>query len=191
MASKLLGSDYLLLLLYINGKEPIKGSVRLTKMMFLFNEQIVPVLKKNGLESEKLPEFIAYNYGPFSKDLYEQVDLFTGIGFMQVRDLNETEEMSGVDNIVEKEFVDECYEDDEETKSENSYREYCITDIGSGFVESELLGKLTSSQLGLLRQYKKKITEMTMKQLLHYVYTRYPQYAEKSLIKDEVLGNGK
>lgn len=191
MASKLLGSDYLLLLLYINGKEPIKGSVRLTKMMFLFNEQIVPVLKRNGLESEKLPEFIAYNYGPFSKDLYEQVDLFTGIGFMQVRDLNETEEMSGVDNIVEKEFVDECYEDDEETKSENSYREYCITDIGSGFVESELLGKLTSSQLGLLRQYKKKITEMTMKQLLHYVYTRYPQYAEKSLIKDEVLRNGK
>ena len=191
MASKLLGSDYLLLLLYINGKEPIKGSVRLTKMMFLFNEQIVPVLKRNGLESEKLPEFIAYNYGPFSKDLYEQLDLFTGIGFMQVRDLNETEEMSGVDNIVEKEFVDECYEDDEETKSENSYREYCITDIGSGFVESELLGKLTSSQLGLLRQYKKKITEMTMKQLLHYVYTRYPQYAEKSLIKDEVLGNGK
>lgn len=191
MASKLLGSDYLLLLLYINGKEPIKGSVRLTKMMFLFNEQIVPVLKRNGLESEKLPEFIAYNYGPFSKDLYEQVDLFTGIGFMQVRDLNENEEMSGVDNIVEKEFVDECYEDDEETKSENSYREYCITDIGSGFVESELLGKLTSSQLGLLRQYKKKITEMTMKQLLHYVYTRYPQYAEKSLIKDEVLGNGK
>lgn len=191
MASKLLGSDYLLLLLYINGKEPIKGSVRLMKMMFLFNEQIAPALKRKGLDSEKLPEFMAYNYGPFSKDLYEQVDLFTGIGFMQVRDLNETEEMSGVDNIVEKEFVDECYEDDEETKSENSYREYCITDIGSGFVESELLEKLTSSQLGLLQQYKKKITEMTMKQLLHYVYTRYPQYAEKSLIKDEVLGNGK
>lgn len=191
MASKLLGSDYLLLLLYINNKEPIKGSVRLMKMMFLFNEQIAPALKRKGLDSEKLPEFMAYNYGPFSKDLYEQVDLFTGIGFMQVRDLNETEEMSGVDNIIEKEFVDECYEDDEETKSENSYREYCITDIGSGFVESELLEKLTSSQLELLQQYKKKITEMTMKQLLHYVYTRYPQYAEKSLIKDEVLGNGK
>ena len=191
MASKLLGSDYLLLLLYINNKEPIKGSVRLMKMIFLFNEQIAPALKRKGLDSEKLPEFMAYNYGPFSKDLYEQVDLFTGIGFMQVRDLNETEEMSGVDNIIEKEFVDECYEDDEETKSENSYREYCITDIGSGFVESELLEKLTSSQLELLQQYKKKITEMTMKQLLHYVYTRYPQYAEKSLIKDEVLGNGK
>ena len=191
MASKLLGSDYLLLLLYINDKEPIKGSVRLTKMMFLFNEQIAPALKSKGLDSEKLPDFIPYNYGPFSKDLYEQVDFFTGIGFMQVRDLNETEEMSGVDNIVEKEFVDECYEDEDETKSENSSREYRITDTGSGFVENELLEKVTSPQLELLQQYKKKITEMTLKQLLHYVYTRYPQYAEKSLIKNEVLDDGK
>ena len=190
MASKLLGSDYLLLLLYINNKEPIKGSVRLTKMMFLFNEQIAPALKSKGLDSDKLPDFIPYNYGPFSKDLYEQVDFFTGIGFMQVRDLNETEEMSGVDNIVEKEFADECYKDEDETKSENSYREYRIAAIGSGFVENELLEKITSPQLELLQQYKKKITEMTLKQLLHYVYTRYPQYAEKSLIKDEVLDDG-
>lgn len=153
MASKLLGSDYLLLLLYINNKEPIKGSVRLTKMMFLFNEQIAPALKSKGLDSNKLPDFIPYNYGPFSKDLYEQVDFFTGIGFMQVRDLNETEEMSGVDNIVEKEFVDECYEDEDETKSENSYREYRITATGSGFVENELLEKVTSPQLELLQQY--------------------------------------
>lgn len=187
MGAKLLGSDYLLLLLYINDKEPIKGSVRLMKMMFLFNEQIAPALKKKGLDSEKLPDFIAYNYGPFSKDLYEQVVFFAGIGFMQIHDLNETEEMSGVDNIVEKEFVDECYEDEEETKSENSFREYSITDTGSGFVEEELLKKITLPQLKLLEQYKKKITGMTLKQLLHYVYTRYPKYAEQSLIKKEVL----
>lgn len=190
MASKLLGSDYLLILLYINDRKPIKGAVRLMKMMFLFNKQIAPLLKEGGLDSERLPEFIAYNYGPFSKDLYEQVDLFTGIGFMKIRDLNETEEMSGVDNIVEKEFIDECYEDEEETKSENSFREYSITDLGSGFVEEQLLTKLTQPQLGLLQQYKKKITEMTLKQLLHYVYTRYPEYTEKSLIKNEVLNDG-
>ena len=106
---------------------------------------------------------------------------------MQIHDLNETEEMSGVDNIVEKEFVDECYEDEEETKSENSFREYSITDTGSGFVEEELLKKITLPQLKLLEQYKKKITGMTLKQLLHYVYTRYPKYTEQSLIKKEVL----
>lgn len=32
--------------------------------MFLFKEQIAPALKKKGLDSEKLPDVIAYNYGP-------------------------------------------------------------------------------------------------------------------------------
>jgi hypothetical protein len=47
--SKLIGSDYLLLLLYLDNKKPIKGAIRLTKMMFLFNEEIAPYLKKKGL----------------------------------------------------------------------------------------------------------------------------------------------
>lgn len=190
MGYKLLGSDYLLLLLYLNDKEPIKGAVRLTKMMFLFNEQIAPALKKEGLDNEKLPNFIAYNYGPFSKDIYEQIELFSSIDFIQVQDLFEAEEMSNVDNIVEKEFIDECYEDEEETKSESNFWEYRITELGSGFVEDELLPKITDKQKNLMEQYKKKITEMPIKQLLYYVYTRYPEYTEKSMIKDEVLNNG-
>lgn len=190
MSYKLLGSDYLLLLLYLNDKKPIRGAVRLTKMMFLFNEQIAPALKKKGLDNKNLPQFIAYNYGPFSKDVYEQIELFSGINFIKIRDLNEKEEMADVDNVVEKEFIDECYEDEEENKSESNFWEYSITDIGSGFVEKELLPKITDEQLSLLRRYKEKITDMTIKQLLHYVYTRYPDYTGKSIIKDEVLKNG-
>ena len=34
-ATKLTGADFLLILLYLNEMEPIKGAVRLTKMMFL------------------------------------------------------------------------------------------------------------------------------------------------------------
>ena len=191
MNCKLIGSDYLLILLYLNDKEPIRGAVRLTKMMFLFNEQIVPALKNKGLHSEKLPDFIPYNYGPFSKELYEQVEFFSGINFIQVKDLYEDEEMSNIDNIVEKEFIDECYkDDDDETKSENNFWEYSITDIGSNFVEDELLDKIEGEQLELLKQFKKKITEMSIKQLLYYVYKRYPEYTEKSIIKDEVLSHG-
>lgn len=190
MSDKLLGSDYLLLLLYLNDKQPIRGAVRLIKMMFLFNEQIAPVLKKKGLDSKNLPDFMAYNYGPFSKDVYEQVELFSGIKFIHIKDLYEMEEMSTVDNVSEKEFIDECYEDEEEVKQESSFLEYSITDVGSGFVENELLGKITDEQLNLLKQYKKKITSMTIKELLYYVYTRYPEYTEKSMIKEEVLNNG-
>lgn len=191
MSSKLLGSDYLLILLYLNDKQSIKGSVRLMKMMFLFNEQITPILKKKGLESEKMPDFFAYNYGPFSKDLYDQIELFSGIGFINVKDLSVAvaEEMSGVDNVIEKEFIDECYEDEDEYKSENNFWEYSITDIGSGFIEQELIKNISSEQMDILKQFKRKITEIPIKQLLYYVYTKYPKYTENSLIKDEVLHN--
>lgn len=190
MSKKMLGSDYLLLLLYLNNHDSIKGAVRLTKMMFLFNEQISPLLKSKGLESEKLPDFIAYNYGPFSKDVYEQVELFSGIGFIEVKDLFAEEEMSDADNIVEKEFIDECYEDENELKNDNNFWEYCIADRGIGFTENELLPKMTEEQIQILVEFKKKITEMPIKQLLYYVYTKYPDYTKKSLIKDEVLNNG-
>lgn len=190
MAKKMLGADYLLLLLYLNNQEPIKGAVRLTKMMFLFNKQISEALKRKGLESEQLPNFIAYNYGPFSKDVYEQIELFKSIGFVSVTDINTKEEMSGIDDVVEAEFIDECYQGDSELKTENNFWEYRITDVGKGFVEKELLEDLTDEQKGILEAFKRKITEMPIKQLLYYVYTNYPDYTEKSLIKDEVLDNG-
>lgn len=190
MAVKLIGADYLLLLLYLNNKEPIKGAVRLTKMMFLFEKQIAPVLKERGLESDKLPEFFAYNYGPFSKDIYQQLDLFKSINFIKIEDIYAEEELSSVDNIIENEFVDECFEGDIELKTESNYWLYRIADEGTGFVESELLPNIREEHQSLLEQFKRKITDMPIKKLLHYVYTKYPEYTDKSLIKEEVLNNG-
>ena len=87
--SKMTGADYLLLLLYLDNCSAINGAIRITKMMFLFNMEIAPVLKKKGvsIRDEDLPKFSAYNYGPFSKDVYEQVELFQSIGFIKVKNL--------------------------------------------------------------------------------------------------------
>lgn len=67
MSSKLLGSDYLLILLYINDKQPIRGAVRLMKMMFLFNEQIAPILKKRDWKVKKCQTFLLTIMAPFQK----------------------------------------------------------------------------------------------------------------------------
>lgn len=190
MSMKLIGADYLLLLLYLNDKEPIKGAVKLTKMMFLFEKQIAPALKESGLESDKLPEFFSYNYGPFSKDIYQQLDLFKSIDFIRVEDTCSEEELSSADNMIENEFVDECYEGDIELKPENNYWIYKITDKGCGFVESELLPNIKDEHKNLLERFKRKITDMPIRKLLYYVYTKYPEYTDKSLIKDEVLKDG-
>jgi uncharacterized protein len=61
------GADFLLLLLYLNKREPVRGSTRLIKMIFIFTEEILPLLRSKGtkLSEDALPKFFAYNYGPF------------------------------------------------------------------------------------------------------------------------------
>lgn len=187
---KLKGADYLLLLLYVDQKLPILGAVRLEKMMFLFNQEISKALKEKGLESEKLATFIAYNFGPFSKDVYEQAEFFKGIGFIKITNINAHEELGEVDDWEESSFVDELWNDENDTSIPDSkYMKYEITDKGSEFVSKLLLKEVNAEQLELLELFKKKITSMPIKQLLHYVYINYPDYTKNSLIKDEVLGD--
>lgn len=186
---KLNGADYLLLLLYLNEKKPIYGAIRLTKMMFLFNEEIAPLLKKSGAKCQKLPEFIAYNYGPFSKDVYEQIELFRGIKFIQVTDIKAQEEMAEVDDWEEMAFTEEVSSQGYSLNTNGSYYRYQLLSTGERFVKENIINQLTAEQINILSQFKQKITELSPKQILKYVYTKYPKYTEKSLIKKEVLDN--
>lgn len=187
--NKLNGADYLLLLLYLNEKKPIYGAIRLTKMMFLFNEEIAPLLKKSGAECQKLPEFIAYNYGPFSKDVYEQIELFRGIKFIQVTNIKTQEEMAEVDDWEEMAFTEEVSSQGYSLNTNGSYYKYQLLSVGEKFVKENIIDELTAEQISILSKFKEKITELSPKQILKYVYTKYPEYTEKSLIKKEVLDN--
>lgn len=131
VGKKLTGADYLLLLLYLNNHTPICGAVRLTKMMFLFKKEISEALKKKNIECGKLPEFIPYNFGPFSKDVYEQVELFSNIGFIKVTDINAIEDMGEVDDWEESPFIDETVEqEDGYIRQNGKYLKYEIERLG-------------------------------------------------------------
>ena len=185
--AKMNGADYMLILLYLNQRKPIFGAIRLTKMMFLFEKEIAPILKKKGVEIENLPGFIAYNFGPFSKDVYEQVELFKGIKFIQVTNIKADEEMAEVDDLEELPFTDELNNRGYELNTDGKYYKYQILNTGISFVESELMPNLTTEQIDILEKFKTKINTLSPKQILKYVYTKYPEYTEKSLIKKEVL----
>lgn len=190
VGKKLTGADYLLLLLYLNNHTPIYGAVRLTKMMFLFNKEISEALKKKNIECGKLPEFIPYNFGPFSKDVYEQVELFSNIGFIKVTDINAIEDMGEVDDWEESPFIDETIEqEDGYIRQDGKYLKYEIKSLGIDFVEQKILPNVTPEQKEILEMFKSKITSLSPKQILKYVYTKYPEFTENSLIKDEVLGH--
>lgn len=184
---KLNGADYLLLLLCLDNRAPIYGAIRLEKMMFLFNEEIAPRLKETGLDSDKLPGFIAYNFGPFSKDVYEQVELFKGIGFLQVTDLKAREELIEADDWEEGPFDEDLRYSGFQLNEEKRYYKYQMLKLGEEYVNRKIIPELTSEQLSMLLQFKKKITSLSPKQILRYVYTKYPKYTSNSLIKDEVF----
>ena len=190
---KLTGADYLLLMLYLNNGKPIKSAVRLTKMMFLFNQEIAPLLQKKGLEinEEDLPQFLAYNYGPFSKDVYEQLELFQNIEFLKVRNLNVNEEMDEADDWEENAFIDEITEQPSryENRYDGKFKQYELLARGADYVHSNIIPKLTQDQIKVLIEFKNKISQTPVKEILRYVYIKYPDMTENSLIKDEVLGN--
>ena len=185
--NKLNGADYLLLLLYLNNKQPIYGAIRLTKMMFLFEKEIAPILKNKGLDSEDLQNFIAYNFGPFSKDVYEQVELFKGIKFIQVTSVKANEDMAEVDDLEESAFIDEMKNRGYILNSNGKYYKYCILSKGEEYTEAMIMPNVSEEQRQILESFKNKITSLSPKQILKYVYTKYPEFAENSLIKDEVL----
>lgn len=187
--AKLNGADYLLLLLFLNQKQPIMGAIRLTKMMFLFEKEIAPALKAKGLESDNLPGFIAYNFGPFSKDVYEQVELFRGIKFIQVTNIKAGEEMGEVDDLEEAPFTDEMSNYGYALNTDGKYYKYQILTTGERYVLETIMPCITQEQESILSSFKRKITSLSPKQILKYVYTKYPEYAANSLIKDEVLDN--
>lgn len=188
---KLTGADYLLLMLYLDDRKPIKSAVRLTKMMFLFNKEIAPLLKKKGAEinEDTLPNFQAYNYGPFSKDVYEQIELFKSIGFVKVRDLNVSEEMDEVDDWEEKPFIDELTEQSigYENRRDGKFMQYELLKRGADYVQSKIEPRFIQDQIEVLTDFKNRINQTPIKAILRYVYAKYPDMTKNSLIKDEVL----
>ena len=98
--------------------------------------------------------------------------------------------MDEVDDWEESAFIDELSEAQEPYKqtSDGKYMQYSLLKRGKEYVESEIAPQLTDVQRSLLEQFKERITRTSIKSILRYVYTKYPDMTENSLIKDEVLG---
>lgn len=189
--TKLESGDILLLLLYSKGvkdsiNEPIIGRTRLTKTIFIFNKEFYKDFSKDNqlLPFDELPEFFPWKFGPMSKDVLEDLEFFIKINFIAVEEIanslayEEAQEYSflmedvSLANENEKEYVEEMY---------------YLTDLGMKYIESELLPCLSMSQLRIIEELKKNFNKASLKQILQYVYEKYPDFIEKSLIKDAVL----
>ena len=173
--------DLLLCFLYSPGQdneinESIVGRTKLTKMMFLFEKQIYSQFFKEEIEII-LPEFRPYYFGPFSKQLFDDLAFFQSIGMIQAVDTaipispaDKVEREEAFDICVEEEWEEACFGNDEEYESE-----YSLAASGLNYVEEKIWGELSPVQKDKLQAFKAQINKISLDALLRYVYNKYPE----------------
>ena len=170
----LIGTDLVLLLLGADTSVPsardqIHGITRLEKLLYLADRET----KVSGNVDGSF-KFKAYNYGPYSKEIYEAVDVLEEAGL-----LRET-------RVFEGRSLDELEELDTSGEGrEGVERRFELT------VRGKAVAKMLSGQhpdvLKSLSQIKNKYAGMPLQALIRYVYSVYPEDATQSIIRDEVL----
>jgi uncharacterized protein YwgA len=188
--------DLLLLLFYSPGateqiNEPISGRTRLMKMLFLFKQEGWEHFKKGtDITEDNFYQFFEWDFGPFSKDVYDDLTFFILREFIEVRNLDQESlpesvgewkewlMVSGVDFDREEFGIDEYFEE-----------EFCLKKKGIEFTES-MYNSLSKSQTEFLKSFKAKFNNTPLRAILRYVYTKYPEMTKNSKIMDQVIPNG-
>lgn len=142
----------LLTLTLLDGKSghALEGRTRLQKFLFLIQQR----LEDRGESSEDYYNFVAYDYGPFSKEIYDDIESLIDRGLV-------AEEAKKLDDGVIK-------------------YDYRLTEKGETYIANskEQLG----SRLDIVSQVKEEFGDQTLQELIDYVYDEYPEYAKNSVL---------
>jgi uncharacterized protein YwgA len=191
MAAISSSKDIIMLLLYAKGRkgehcEPILGKTRLMKMVFLFNEELRQSINLNkAIPISAMPQFEAYHYGPYSAQVYSDLEFLVELGLIEVTILDDTEKIP--EEIGEYEYW-QAASDAADDEIGQAQEQFGLTDLGHRFVEKKLLSDLSSEQLEALNEFKRRCTTADLKTLLKYVYSKYPKMTDRSKIRDKVVG---
>lgn len=138
--------DYVLLLISLPGGRYDLDRIRVMKGMFLLAEEA-----PDGMP--KLHNFKAYDWGPFSPDVYDDLDTLERRGLIAVE--------GGV---------------------RHRYETYRATSLGQ-VRAAQLIGSLPKPVAEKVAEVKNLVTSMPFLHLLEYVYDRHPDYAKRSKLR--------
>jgi hypothetical protein len=172
----LLAEDLVLLLIAAHGPDGqtgrLNGITRLEKLLFLAD------METKVSTSVDLPfAFRAYDYGPYSKAVYEGVDLLEQAGLLRE------------ERVLEGASLDELEEDFAAGTDirEGVERRFVLTDAGEEV--AALLKVRNPRESEDLAQIKQQYGGLPLRTLIRYVYRKYPDYAKASKILSEILND--
>lgn len=175
----LIGSDLVLLLLAAPTRnktltDAVPGITRLEKLLFLLGKETdLSTIVEDPLTFEP------YDFGPYSKEVYEAVELLEAAGLLREelaysgpgRRIDEAEQIIiGTDEIAD-----------------GVERRFFLTDDGKG-VARYLEDSAPADLVETMSSLKDRFGALPLRQLIRYVYSNYPESAKRSKIREEVMG---
>jgi uncharacterized protein len=172
VADTLEGSDLVLLMLAAptsvsSATKRINGITRLEQLLYLV-ERETPVASK--VTGQKL-DFVAYDYGPFSKDVYQAVEILEEAGLVTEERLVDGKTIDSMEDAD----VTGAVEGDEYVE-----RRFALTPDGE--MVARLLGRHHPDVMSQLGAIKDRYAERPLSSLIRYVYKTYPDSAINSKI---------
>lgn len=158
------------------GKEPqgyLEGVTRLEKLIFLL-ERETPARE---WMTEKA-DFRSFRFGPFSSKVYEAADTLAAAKLIR--------DSANNANNVEDRWESVTALMDERDVDPYTTRTFELTDRGKSYYQA-LLSELPPDAEQIMTNFKKKFGQLPLRQLVRYVYERYPQFTDKSEIRDDIL----
>jgi uncharacterized protein YwgA len=155
------------------------------KMVFLFNKEIRRQLNLNKkIPDSAMPNFTPYYYGPYSSNVFEDLEFLVEMGFVEAISADDEDKLS--EEVGEYEYW-QAQTDSDQEDGEQPQELFQLTELGREFVEKELVINLSTEQQKALDEFKHRCTAADLRALLRYVYTKYPDMTKESKIRDEVL----
>ena len=182
--------DFIMLLLYAKGHkggkcEPIRGKTRLMKMIFIFDEEIRRKFNTEKAIIEDIPKFEPNKYGPFSSRVFSDLEFLVELGFVKVYPVSNSEISN--EEAYEYDYWQARTGPSDDFEGTNNEEEFSLTEVGQSFVEEGEAGILTDKQKKILNEFKARCTGTSLRNLLEYVYNKYPEMTTKSKIRNEIM----
>jgi uncharacterized phage-associated protein len=163
----------------VRGKEgePVQGTTRLQKLLFLIeHEAKLKPTKGNDFD------FTAWKFGPVSKEVYDDLEKLENLGLLESEPVSQP-------SATELDEYGLSFDDlmgEEETQSRDSFEEkkYRLSEKGLKWVRER---ELHTEAFDKISKIKEKYGALSLQDLLHYVYTKYPDMTTASEIKGKVL----
>jgi hypothetical protein len=172
--------DLLLVLLYAPGAtkergEPISGITRLQKLVFLLKQGEGPAAI---VDAAKTFLYEAYKMGPFSKQLYDDLDVLTSLGLVRTTKL----EYLITDDSDPDEISDSVAGGGRRVVESTRYS---LTEKGMQ-VGRDLFASLKRRERDALSEFKRFFNSIPLRQLLIFVYQRFPDFTTESEIREQL-----